>query len=217
LSDPDADPLFGEAFRAEFEALLGWRRDVRHFREEPVPPGAVDHLLELAHSAPSVGNSQPWRFVRIQSPDLREALADHADAEAARAGHIYGEGERRALYGTLKLHGIREAPEIIAVFCDDAVVAGHGLGAASMPEARRYSTVMAIHTLWLVARAEGIGLGWVSVVDPHWMSAHLDAPEGWAFVALLCLGYPIASAATPELEMLGWQARADWAEHVSVR
>lgn len=213
----EGSPIFDEAFSAQFETLLDWRRDVRHFQQEASPAGMMERLLRLAQSAPSVGNSQPWRFVRIQSSILRGKLADHADAEVARAGEIYGKGDRRNLYDRLKLHGLREAPEIMAVFCDPHVTSGHGLGAASMPETRLYSTVMAIHTLWLAARASGVGLGWVSVVDPSWVKAQLDVPGNWAFVALLCLGYPVAPATTPELEMRGWQDREDWRDHVSER
>jgi 5,6-dimethylbenzimidazole synthase len=217
LTDPEGSPLFDDAFRATFETLLNWRRDVRHFRKEALPVETTERLLQLAQSAPSVGNSQPWRFVRIRSPLLRTALADHADGEVARAGKLYPEGDRRKLYDRLKLHGLRDAPEIMAVFCDQHVMAGHNLGAASMPETRLYSTVMAIHTLWLAARTEGVGLGWVSVVDPQWVKAQLDVPASWAFVALLCLGYPLAPTAVPELETRGWQARENWRDHISER
>jgi 5,6-dimethylbenzimidazole synthase len=189
---------------------------VRHFRTDALPDGALLRLLALTHYAPSVGNSQAWRFVRVRSPGLRAALADHADAEVRRAGERY-QGERLADYGRLKLHGLREAPEIVAVFCDEAPAAGAGLGAASMPEARRYSVVMAIHTLWLAARAEAIGLGWVSVIDPVWVTTQLDVPADWSLIALLCLGHPEVASDTPELEERGWQARLEGDDHVLVR
>ena len=121
----------------------------------------MERLLALAQLAPSVGNAQPWRFMRIGSPSLREALAGHVDAASAQASERYDDGRRDA-YRALKLHGLREAPEVLAVFSDEQPKAGHGLGIATMPEMLRYSTVMAIHTMWLAARARGIGFGWVS-------------------------------------------------------
>jgi 5,6-dimethylbenzimidazole synthase len=189
---------------------------VRHFRTDPLPPGALEELLALCDLAPSVGNSQPWRFLHVVTPALRCALADHADATSAKAAERY-DPERRAAYGALKLHGLREAPEILAVYSDEAPKEGHGLGIATMPEALRYSTVLAIHTLWLAARARGIGLGWVSIVDPGPVAALLDAPPGWTLVAILCLGYPAEAADTPELERRGWQDRGDWRDHILER
>jgi 5,6-dimethylbenzimidazole synthase len=196
--------------------LLGWRRDVRHFRRDPLPDGMMDTLLSLAHLAPSVGNSQPWRFVRVRSPALRLALADHADAEVARTAQGYDD-ERRAAYLALKLHGLREAPEILGVFSEAAPSAGHGLGIATMPEALLYSTVMAIYTLWLSARARSVGLGWVSIVHPDAVTAMLEVPAHWTFVAVLCVGFPEVSSPVPELEQRGWQARGDWREHIVER
>lgn len=200
------------------ERLLTWRRDVRHFRTDPLPDGTMDALLELASLAPSVGHAQPWRFVRVQSPALRTALAEHADAESARAERaLAGDDARLKLYRSLKLHGLREAPEILAVFSDDGPEAGFGLGIATMPEALAYSTVMAIHTLWLVARARGIGLGWVSIVDPAVVRPLLAVPDRWRLIAVLCLGYPVAPSSVPELEQRGWQARQDWRVNVVAR
>lgn len=204
----EAPPQFDDAFRAELEALLLWRRDVRHFRTDPLPEGVIDDLLRLAALAPSVGNSQPWRFVRIRADRIRDALAAHVDAEVTRAGHRY-EGEEASLYHSLKLHGLREAPELVAVFSDEDPGEGQGLGRATMHEALAYSTVMAIHTIWLAARARGVGLGWVSILDPARVSELLDTPSAWRFVALLCIGYPEVESGTPELERRGWQARID--------
>lgn len=210
-------PRFDTAFQEQLDALFAWRRDVRHFRTDPLDEAEIAHLLETAHRAPSVGNSQPWRFVRIRTPALRETLAAHVDAESARAGARYAEDTRRAAYHALKLHGLREAPEIIAVFNDDATPAGHGLGAATMPEMRAYSTVLAIHTLWLAARARGLALGWVSIVDPDHIKALLEVSPAWRLIALLCIGYPEVPSDTPELETRGWQARGNWRANVSVR
>ncbi len=164
-------------------------------------------LLDAASLAPSVGNAQPWRFVRLRTPTLREAVAAHVDAENARAAAGYAEQESRDAYRALKLHGLREAPELLAVFCDERPAAGHRLGVATMPEMLRYSCVTAIHTLWLAARARGIGLGWVSILDPDAVTVLLDAPSDWTLIALLCLGYPEAPSDIPELERRGWQSR----------
>jgi 5,6-dimethylbenzimidazole synthase len=212
----EAPPRFDAAFEEELEALFAWRRDVRHFRSDPLPAGEMERLLEIAQLSPSVGNAQPWRFVRIGSPALRTTLADHVDAASARAAEGY-DGERGAAYRKLKLHGLREAPEVIAVFSDEAPEAGHGLGRATMPEMLRYSTVMAIHTLWLAARARGIGLGWVSILEPAPITGLLDVPVDWALVALLCIGFPSEPSDIPELERRGWQKRESWRGHVLER
>lgn len=210
-------PRFGPEFHDDLSALLVWRRDVRHFREDAVGEDVVAGLLRTAQSAPSVGNSQPWRFVRIRSPHLREALCSHVEAEAVRAGSTIADPERRAAYAALKLHGLDHAPEVIAVFCDDTTDIGTGLGAATMPQTRTWSVVLAIHTLWLAARAQGLGLGWVLIAEPDAVTAMIDVPHGWRFVALLCLGYPETADIVPELERTGWQARIDWSANVSVR
>jgi len=207
-------PEFDAAFRDRLDLLLHWRRDVRHFRRDPVAAEAMQALFAAAALAPSVGNAQPWRFVRLRSPGLRETLAAHVDAASAAAADRLPDAARRAQYVRLKLHGLREAPELLAVFSDEAPAAGHGLGRATMPEMLRYSTVMAIHAMWLAARARGIGLGWVSILDPAYVTALLDVPAEWTLIALLCIGYPEAPAAAPELERRGWQVREPLADRV---
>ena len=198
-------PHFDAAFAAELETLFAWRRDTRHFRQLPLPPGTLDRLLALADLAPSVGNAQPWRLMPLDA-DRRETLAAHVDAASEEAACAYPP-DRAAAYRRLKLHGLREAPEAVAVFCDEAPAAGHGLGIATMPEMLRYSCVMAIHTIWLAARADGIGLGWVSILDPAAVGRMLGARASWTLIAVLCLGYPEAASEEPELQRLGWQAR----------
>ena len=204
---PDSPPSFDPGFIRQLDTLLRWRRDVRHFAARPVAEVDMRYLLETAALAPSVGNSQPWRFVRVRSAGMRERLADHVDACVADAAHALLDPERRNLFHSLKLHGIREAPELLAVFCDDNPDAGYGLGRATMRETPRYSTVIAIHTLWLAARARGIGLGWVSILEPQAVSSLLDVPDGWTLIALLCVGYPAQTSSIPELERRGWQKR----------
>lgn len=202
-------PQFGADFCDQFDNLLAWRRDIRHFRTAPLPDGMLETLLQRARWAPSVGNSQPWRFVRLRSARLRAQLADHVDEQVALAGRIYDSSSRGKLYGSLKLHGLREAPEVLAIFCDEEPVAGHRLGAMTMPETRAYSVVLAIQYLWLAARARGIGLGWVSILDPAYVHDAVSVPQNWRFIALLCLGYPEQESATPELQRRGWQDRLE--------
>lgn len=199
-------PRFDDSFRKQLDDLFAWRRDVRQFRRDPLPAGLIDALLGTACCSPSVGNAQPWRFVRVCSPERRAGLAAHAEAHKHEAAGAY-DGERRALYDGLKLHGLQDAPEVLAVFCDEQAVTGHGLGRQTMPDTLCWSVISAIHTLWLASRARGIGLGWVSILDPLAMHALLDVPQDWRFVALLCLGYPADESETPELVRRGWQER----------
>ncbi|MGG2305017.1 nitroreductase family protein, partial [Salmonella enterica] len=133
---------------------------------------------------------------RLRSPAIRDALATHVDAQNALAAQRYAGQERYAEYLALKLHGLREAPELLAVFCDEQAEAGHGLGIATMPEMLRYSCATAVHTLWLAARVKGIELGWVSILDPQAVGTLLDVPAHWSLIALLCLGYPSEHADT---------------------
>lgn len=197
---------FSDAFREDFARLCRWRRDVRRFRPEPLPDGAVARLIGAAGTAPSVGLSEPWRFAIVASAAARAALAANFEVENARALAGY-DGERRALYAGLKLAGLREAPGLLAVFCDEADAKGQGLGCGTMPEMRRYSVVCAVMQMWLAARAEGIGMGWVSILDPGRAAGAMGVPAGWHLVALLCLGYPEEEHDDPELERAGWEAR----------
>lgn len=201
-----AGPVFDDAFRAQLLALFQWRRDVRRFRPEPVPAALLDRLLDAAQLAPSVGLSEPWRLVTVDDPARRAAVrasfaACNAQALAAQAAG------RAALYARLKLAGLDEAPCQFAVFAEPDPGQGCGLGRATMPETVAYSAVMAVHTLWLAARALGLGLGWVSILDPAAVAAALDVPPGWTLIGYFCLGYPQAEDDTPELERLGWERR----------
>jgi 5,6-dimethylbenzimidazole synthase len=197
---------FDADFQAEFAELVAWRRDVRRFRSAPVPEALLDVLLGLAALAPSVGNCQPTRLVRVDDESRREAIRANFEAANSQALAAY-EGERAQLYASLKLAGLSEAPVHLAVFCDDATERGHGLGARTMPETRRYSAVCALHTVWLAARAHGLGVGWVSILDPGRLAETLDVPREWSFIAYLCVGWPQEERLTPELERAGWQAR----------
>jgi 5,6-dimethylbenzimidazole synthase len=200
-------PQFDAAFRATFAELLAWRRDVRHFRTEEAPDEAtLAELLRLAAFAPSVGNCQPTRFVRVDDNARRASIRANFEAANHDALSAYN-GEQAALYAKLKLAGLSDAPVQLAVFCDEATEQGHGLGARTMAETRRYSTVCALHTFWLAARARGLGVGWVSILDPGTIAEALDVPRAWTFIAYLCVGFPREEHLIPELERLGWQAR----------
>ncbi len=198
---------FSQGFRDELADLMRWRRDVRRFRTDPVEAAVLDRCLSAFGLAPSVGLSEPWRLIRVDSPARRQAIIANYEAENAVALGRYGD-EKARLYASLKLSGMREAPVHLAVFCDDATPKGAGLGAATMPETRAYSVVGAITLFWLAARAEGLGVGWVSILDPVRLRADLDVPGGWAFIGYLCVGWPEASHDTPELERAGWESRA---------
>lgn len=207
ISTPTTAPVFDDDFRARFETLLRWRRDVRRFRTEPLAPGLLDHLLMLADLAPSVGNCQPWRFVTVDEPDRRALVIANFERANAAALADY-EGEKAALYARLKLSGLREAPAHLAVFADLHPAQGAGLGRRTMPETIEHSATTAVHTLWLAARAHGVGLGWVSILDPSTINRDLDCPADWHLIAYLCLGHPIEEHEDPELQRLGWQARS---------
>ena len=199
-------PEFDDGFRAALRDLFTWRRDVRRFRRTPLPAGALHRLLEIACLAPSVGLSEPWRFVIVEEETRRAAIRacfEACNGEALRAQ----DAGRSALYARLKLAGLEDAPSQVAVFTDQATSQGHGLGRLTMPETIEYSGVIAIHTLWLAARAEGIGVGWVSILDPSRVAAILETPPHWKLIGYLCLGYPQEECDRPALERQGWEQR----------
>ncbi len=216
-TDTDAQtPVFDGAFRARLEDLIKWRRDVRRFITREVDDALVDELLGLAALAPSVGNSQPWRFVKVRDEDRRQRIIENFEACNADALADYN-GEKAKLYATLKLSGMRDAPVHLAVFCDATTLAGYGVGQKTMPETLPYSVVGALGTLWLAARAHGIGMGWVSIINPEVVSGILDVPGDWSLIAYLCLGYPEEEHIDPELQRFGWQDRIDVSDFVLER
>jgi 5,6-dimethylbenzimidazole synthase len=199
-------PNFDAAFRARLRDLLIWRRDVRRFRDDALPDSTLESLIELACLAPSVGLSQPWRFVIVANPAVRAAIRQNF--AACNADALSSQGASRAsLYAQLKLAGLDEAPGHLAVFADRSTEQGHGLGRRTMPEMIEYSAVTAVHTIWLAARAQGIGMGWLSILDPQAAAAALDVPADWKFIGYFCLGYPQVDDIVPELEQSGWEQR----------
>jgi 5,6-dimethylbenzimidazole synthase len=202
----DLPPRFDASFHRQLEQLFRWRRDVRRFREDVLDEALLDRLLALSLLAPSVGNSQPWRFVKVDDAARRAEVrrnfeACNRDALAALAG------ERAQVYARLKLSGLDRAPVHLAVFVDAETSLGHGLGRRTMPEMLAYSVVGAVHALWLAARAHGVGMGWVSILDPMRVRDILAVPRDWSLVAYLCLGWPEEEHLDPELERAGWQRR----------
>ena len=197
---------FEQAFRDQLAELFAWRRDVRRFRPDPVAPELIRRLLDQTGLAPSVGLSEPWRFVMVEGTAARAAALTNFETANAEALTGYS-GDQAQLYATLKLSGMRDAPVQIAIFCDEDTPQGSGLGAQTMPEMRRYSVVCAVMQLWLSARAEGLGAGWVSILDPTRLGAELEVPDSWRLIAYLCLGWPEEEHADAELERAGWEDR----------
>jgi len=199
-------PIFDQHFRSQFEDLLKWRRDVRHFRTDPVDSQLIEHLIGLASLAPSVGYSQPWRFVLVESSQRRESIRANFELSNQQALNSYS-GEKAQLYAKLKLAGLREAPVHLAVFLAQHTELGSGLGRVTMPETLEYSAVLAVYTLWLAARSYGLGVGWVSILDPAQVNVGLGIPEDWKLIAYLCIGYPQEDQAIPELLRNGWESK----------
>ncbi|MEO8242641.1 MAG: 5,6-dimethylbenzimidazole synthase [bacterium] len=193
-------------FQAELRDLMLWRRDVRRFRRDAVEAAVLDRCLAAFALAPSVGLSEPWRVIRVESPEARAAALKNFEAANAAALAGYA-GDKARLYAGLKLTGMQEAPVQLAVYCDGATAKGSGLGAATMPETRAYSVVGAITLFWLAARAVGLGLGWVSILDPMQLSLDLVVPDSWTFIGYLCVGWPETSDTVPDLERAGWESR----------
>src|SRR5260370_32267521 len=190
---------FGVQERDAVYRAIAARRDVRRgFLQDPLPDELLRRLLAAAHCAPSVGLMQPSRFLVIRELTVRQAVRTAFLEANAQAMATYT-GERREQYANLKLEGILEAPQNLCILSDPQSERGHQLGRHSMPETAIYSTVCAIQNLWLAARAEGVGVGWVSILDPDRLREILHIPANIVPVAYLCLGYAARFAANPAL------------------
>jgi 5,6-dimethylbenzimidazole synthase len=199
-------PKFDAAFRRRLRELLVWRRDVRRFLRDALPNGKIEELIALACLAPSVGLSEPWRFVIVEDDARRAAI--RRNFELCNAQALAAQSRQRAArYARLKLAGLEDAPCHVAVFADRTTPQGHLLGRRTMPEMTDYSAVTAVHTIWLAARAHGIGMGWVSILDAQTVAAILDVPAGWKFIGYFCLGYPQTADQIPELQRRQWERR----------
>lgn len=197
---------FPQDSREAFYDILGARRDVRRFRPDPVDPEIVRRVLAAAHSAPSVGHSQPWRFIVVADPATRERAARMADEQRLRqASQLEPDAARRLL--DLQLEGIREAPLGVVVACDRRTAAAGVLGRATFPDADVWSCACAIQNLWLAARAEGLGVGWVTLFEQQDLEDLIGAPDGVITLGWLCLGWPDERPPAPGLERAGWSKR----------
>ncbi len=186
------------------DTILRWRRDMRHFRTDQIPEGLMDRLRVAMDYAPSVGNARPWRVIRVRDAGLRDAVRHEFQRCNDIASAEY-DTPTQSEYMRLKLAGLDAAPEHLAVFTVTDPAEGRGLGRRTIPETLRQSTAMAIHTLWLAARAENLGLGMVSILEPLALERLFSVPEGWEFSAYLCLGWPEFLDDTPLLHRSGWQ------------
>ena len=198
---------FSEEERRGLYRAIYERRDVRScFKPDDIPDDVLARLLDAAHHAPSVGFMQPWGFIVIRDREVRHKVHEIFERARLAAAQVYND-DRRAIYERLKLAGIREAPLNLCVTCDEKTARGHGLGRQTMRETALYSTVCAVQNLWLAARAEGIGVGWVSILDVDELRSALGIPQVVVPVAYLCLGYVTEFGAEPELEIKGWEQR----------
>lgn len=195
---------YADSEREAIYRVIRERRDVRHFRPDPVDPAVFRRLLEAAHHGPSVGFMQPWRFIRITDGALRASLHGLVDAERVRTAEALG--ERGSEFMRLKVEGIRECGELLVVaLCDGRE--REIFGRRTLPEMDLASAACAIENLWLAARAEGLGVGWVSLFDPVEVARLCALPDGAHPIAILCIGHVDGFDDRPLLERSGWRER----------
>ncbi len=183
------------------------RRDTRgEFKPDPVPDEVLKRILDAAHHAPSVGFMQPWDFIVIRDSEVKKAIKEGFEIAHREAAEMF-QGERREKYRSFKLEGIMEAPLGICVTCDRSRTGDVVIGRTANPEMDLYSSVCAVQNLWLAARAENLGLGWVSIIHHDALKKILGIPERIVPIAYLCLGYVSHFHERPELEKAGWLPR----------
>lgn len=211
MSDATAPLPYDDEARAAVYRVIAERRDMRHFRPDPVDPSVLRRLLWAAHHAPSVGYMQPWRFVRVTDAALRDGI--HALVEEERIATARALGEREEAFMRLKVEGIRECGELlVAALCEGRE--RHVFGRRTLPEMDLASCACAIQNMWLAARAEGLGMGWVSIFDPIKLSALLNIPAGAKPIAIICLGHVNTFYKAPMLVEAGWKEPKSLAEMV---
>jgi len=198
------DYRYSDADIAAVRRAIEERRDVRHFRPDPLPAGLLERLIAAANLAPSVGYMQPWRFLHIQNRELRRRI--HALVDTERAITAQALGARGEDFLKLKVEGILDCAEVLVVALRDGRER-HVFGRRTMPDMDLASVACAIQNMWLLARAEGIGIGWVSLYDPLELAALLGIPEGARPVAVLCIGHVQEFLPRPMLEIEGWGQR----------
>jgi 5,6-dimethylbenzimidazole synthase len=202
-----ANNRFSDSERRGLYRAIRERRDVRsQFLPDAIPAMVLARLLQAAHHAPSVGFMQPWDFIVIDSPMVRSAVKAIFERENAKAAENYS-GDKAARYRRLKLEGITESPINLCITCDRSRGGPHVLGRNTIIETDLFSVCLAVQNLWLAARAEGIGVGWVSILDQEQLAQALALPEAVYPVAYLCLGYVSEFLPRPELETQGWRSR----------
>lgn len=200
---------FSKGDRDTLYRVMRARRDIRHFSPQPIPTEVLLAILEAAHLAPSVGFMQPWNFILVTSAEIRRKVKGSFAQSNAKELDKVTNRDRKELYSTLKLEGVLEAPLNIAVTCDRRRDAPFVLGRGPMPETDLFSTCLAIQNMWLAARAEGVGIGWVSILEREAVERILHLPQGVRLVAYLCVGYPIEFRPKPMLEEVGWKSRTN--------
>jgi len=193
---------YSEYERNAIYRAIGERRDMRHFRNDPIDAELMQRLFQAAHQAPSVGYMQPWRIIRITRPELRKSIYDIVNAERIKTAEALA--ERKQEFMKLKVEGIKECGELLVMTLMDGREE-HVFGRRTMPEMDLASVSCAIQNMWLAARAEGIGMGWVSMFEPKDLAALLDMPEGAKPIAILCLGHVEEFYPAPMLEIEDWR------------
>jgi 5,6-dimethylbenzimidazole synthase len=207
---------FNDEERAAVYKAIMLRRDIRRqFESRRIPMEVLHRILSAAHHAGSVGFMQPWDFILIEDHGTRQKVLDSFIRERDRSANFY-EGERRELYMSLKLEGILESALNVCVTCDRSRGGPHVLGRSTIIDTDLYSTCCAVQNLWLAARAEGIGVGWVSIVDPVELAQTLALPDHVVPVAYLCLGYVFEFPDSPELERASWRQRLPLADLIHI-
>ena len=183
------------------------RRDVRsHFTSRPIKDEVLSKILNAAHHAPSVGFSQPWNFILIKNPKTKDRIKQSFEIEKEKSSQLIEE-PKKSKYLSFKLEGIIESPVNLCVTYDPSKFGPFVIGRSSIPEAGLYSVCCAIQNLWLAARTEGVGLGWVSILSNDVLKDVLELPDHVVPVAYLCLGYVDEFATKPDLETAGWLPR----------
>ncbi|MCP5170669.1 MAG: 5,6-dimethylbenzimidazole synthase [Pseudomonadales bacterium] len=206
--------IFSDQEREAFYEVLYSRRDVRrHFLNKVIPDDVLARILNAAHHAPSVGLSQPWNFILVKQPHIRQRVFEAFTLANEEARQMF-EGDRREQYSSLKLEGILETPLNILVTCDRTRGGNVVLGKTHQPEMDMYSTVCAVQNLWLAARAENVGVGWVSIVQPQALADIFNLPDHVKPIAYLCVGYVEKFADKPELATCGWEKQLSLDEMV---
>lgn len=197
---------FPDAVRSEFYRILGARRDIRSFKSDAVPDDVLARILAAAHLAGSVGYMQPWNFIVVKDVEIRKAVHQHVDACRIAAAQSFP-ADLRGKYLNYKLEGILDAPLNICVTCDSSRHGPEVIGRNTIRESDVHSTCCAIQNLWLAARTEGVGVGWVSIMQPKFIAPLLGIPDHIQLVGYLCVGYTDEFPAKPALETTGWLKR----------